>query len=397
LVTNRLAPRFSSLQQYVQSPVHTIRSGRQSTFAVTRFEVTIFDIPAETSASGFPPVLITSMYVNGKEQHISDNIELSAGENTITIDYTAVSFKNTGALRFQYKLEPLEEQWHSAATGRSVTYANVSPGTYNFRVRVVNQQGVPSDISSALPFSIASPIWFRWWFIVLVVFIAAVIIISVEQFRVRRLLEIEKIRSRIAADLHDDIGSGLTRIALLSEMIQRQTISHREPVEPEYSVPSLTEKVGAISRELVDAMTDVVWSIDPKNSSMKKLIQRVQTFAVEVCEAKEIDLSFTVDDAVEHLKVESDSIRAVLLVAKEALTNVVRHSKANKVTVSMHTEQLDLIVVIKDNGIGFDMNELTRMNGLTNMKIRVEKIGGNCSILSAKGSGSSVTASIPLH
>lgn len=390
------AERFTSLQQYTQSPVLTISSMPEISFALTRFELTLFNIPSDTTPNTFPQVLFTSLFVNGKERRLDKEIELTSAENTFTIDYTAISFRNTGALRFQYKLEPLEEDWRDATTNRSVTYANLSPGNYVFTVRSMNQEGKASDISSILPISIASPIWLRWWFIVLVFITIFGIVTMAERVRVRRLLEIEKIRSRIAADLHDDIGSGLTRIALLSDMIHRQAISEKKITDQQFSVPSLTEKVGTISRELVDAMSDVVWSIDPKNSSMEKLLQRVQTFAVEVCEAKEIALIFSIDD-VEKIKVGSDSIRAVLLVAKEALTNVARHSNAKNVGVTIRSAHHQLVIEISDDGKGFTVDELSRMNGLTNMRVRIEKNGGIFTLNSAKGRGTIVMATIPLH
>jgi len=396
LMQDRSVLRFTPLQQYIQSPVTTVHSDSVTTFAATRFEMTFFDALPESSGARFPQVLFTSITVNGKERPVVSSVELPSGENTVSIDYTAISFRNTGALRFQYKLEPLEAAWSEATTNRSVTYANLSPGDYRFSVRVLNQQGIPSDIPSVLPVSIASPVWMRWWFIVAVIVSVATILILLERARVRRLLEIEKIRSRIAADLHDDIGSGLTRIALLSDMIRRQSGSTRTEPDPAYSVPSLTAKVGDISRELVDAMSDVVWSIDPKNSSMERLIQRVRTFAVEVCEAKDIALNFSVQEGVERSRVGSDSIRAVLLVAKEALTNIVRHSNARHASVSITAEQDRLVVTVRDDGKGFAVEELSRMNGLTNMRLRVEKLGGIFTMDAVKGSGTSVHARIPL-
>lgn len=396
LMQDRSDLRFTPMQQYIQSPVTTVSSDPQVTFAATRFEMTFFDVLPESSNAVIPPILFTSIAVNGKERPIDSAVELSSGENTVTIDYTAISFRNSGALRFQYKLEPLEGAWSAVTTNRSVTYANLSPGEYFFSVRVLNQQGVPGEIASILPVTIASPFWLRWWFIVSLLSLVVTSLVLLERSRVRRLLEIEKIRSRIAADLHDDIGSGLTRIALLSEMIRRQSGSQRTEQDPAYSVPTLTAKVGDISRELVDAMSDVVWSIDPKNSSMERLIQRVRTFAVEVCEAKEITLTFTVQEGVERSKVGSDSIRAILLVAKEALTNIVRHANARTATVALTAGHEGLVITVTDDGKGFAVEELSRMNGLTNMRLRVEKLGGIFTMHAVKGSGTSILAKIPL-
>ena len=180
-------------------------------------------------------------------------------------------------------------------------------------------------------------------------------------------------------------------------MIQRQAFSEKKQTDPQFSVPSLTEKVGTISRELVDAMSDVVWSIDPTNSSMERLLHRVQTFAVEICEAKEIELTFSIQPELEKLKVGSDSIRALLLVAKEALTNVARHSNARHVAISISSVKQELVIQINDDGKGFEMEELSRMNGLTNMRVRIEKNGGVFTLNSSKGRGTTVLSTIPLH
>ncbi|MCK9409890.1 MAG: histidine kinase [Bacteroidetes bacterium] len=387
---------FTSFQQLTQSPVRVVEEGKEFSFAITHYEMTIFKTPRAITEREFPPVLFTSLNVNGKEHAIGDAIELSHDENTLSIDFTAVTFRNTGALRFQYKLDPVESEWREITTQRSVTYAGLSPNNYVFMVRVVNQDGKTSEVPGELHFTIASPIWMRWWFVSVVILCLTGGIIFVERIRVRRLLEIEKIRSRIAADLHDDIGSGLTRIALLSDMIKRQSIAETNTDNDQFSVSSLTEKVGAISRELVDAMIDVVWSIDPKNNSMEKLLHRVQTFATEVCEAKEIELTFSAAKGVNQCKVGSDSIRAVLLVAKEALANIARHSDARNTVVSFSMSNHQLLMEICDDGKGFVIEELSRMNGLTNMQTRIEKNGGTFTVTGVPGGGTGILATIPL-
>ncbi len=391
------ATRFISLQQYTPSPVRKAGSAKDFSFALTRFDLTLFSTPVDGTSSKFPEVYFASLKINGKEHSLADNISLSSNENTVTIDYTAISFRNTGALRFQYKLSPIEDRWSEATMGRSVTYANLSSGKYVFVVRALNQEGKPNEAPSILPFAIASPLWARWWFIALCGLVIAGVFVIVERFRVQRLLEMEKIRSRIAADLHDDIGSGLTRIALLTEMIHRQSVSGEKVPDEQFTIPSFTEKIGTISRELIDAMGDVVWSVDPKNNSMEKLLHRVQTFATEVCEAKDIALVFHAENGIEKIKVASDSIRAILLVAKEALTNAVRHSNAKTVTVSLKRSNNHLAIEIKDDGGGFALNELSRTNGLTNMRNRIEKNGGIFTIEAVKGKGTVIFAVIPLQ
>lgn len=388
--------RFLPVRSAVPAPVNTVWSHRGTSYAVTRFEAVAFETPVRFSEPVLPPVQFTSLTVNGQERPLSDEeLRLSAGENTVSLEYTAVRFSEPGALLFQYRLEPADTGWHTPTMQRAVTFASLPPGGYRFLVRTTDRDGNASAETSQLVFDIAAPYWRQWWFLSGAAALFIALLAGAERIRVRRLLELEKMRSRIAADLHDDIGSGLTRIALISDLLRRQAEGSRGADDPRFSLPALTEKVGSISRELVDAMGDVVFSIDPKNMSMQRLLHRVTAFTTEMCEAREMALTIRIAPGTEHAPVGSDSIRTVLLIVKEAVTNAVRHSGARSVTLSVEHRDRWLTLTVADDGAGFLPDDLPRMNGLTNMRQRAEKAGGTLTIDTRPGEGAAVTARIP--
>ena len=345
---------------------------------------------------------ITRFQVNERECALDDGREFSSGENNCRIDFACVSFRNTMEMRYQYRLDGVDTAWRSPTRDRSVTLAALGPGTYTFRVRAITGEGMLSVNEASLRFTIARPLWQRWWFLLGAFLLLAGGAALAVRFRVLRLVEIERIRARIAADLHDDIGSGLTRIALLSEVMTRQlhlgasahSKEHATPEEGPALHSSIT-RVGEISRELVDAMSDVVWSIDPKNDSLAKLSHRIKVFAVEMCEARDVALAFSAPAAQELLRPGSDACRCLLLVAKEAVKNAVMHSGCARATVALSFEQGALRMHVADDGKGFDREKLARINGLENMRLRVEKAGGTFSIISSPGQGCDVRVSVP--
>jgi len=223
---------------------------------------------------------------------------------------------------------------------------------------------------------------------------------ALHRVRLRRALEIERIRSRIATDLHDDIGAGLTHIGLLSEVTLRKSgvLEEVHPSDNNGTVRELAnsmERVGSIARELSTAMSDVVWSINPKHDSVEALQHRLSAFAHEVCRAKNIELKIDVEPETGKMPLNPEVRRNLLLIAKEAIHNVAKYSESPSVTVAIHTDGIDLRLVVEDRGKGFDPEQPQTGNGLSNMRNRAEKIGGTFRIVTGSGRGTKVIATVP--
>jgi signal transduction histidine kinase len=237
---------------------------------------------------------------------------------------------------------------------------------------------------------IKPPFWQTWWFSTSLLFILALLAYVVHDLRVKRLLAVEKLRNRVARDLHDDMGSTLSTINILSSMAKTKMHS---------DVLKTTEYLGKISdnsQRMMEAMDDIVWSIKPSNDNMQKVTARMREFATSVLEAKDIELDFTVDEAVYDLKLNMEARRDFFLVFKEAVNNAAKYSKAAKVWIKVAVENRKLTLLVKDNGIGFNVKNADTGNGLGNMQKRADGMNGNIQVRSKEGEGTQVTVDLPI-
>ena len=338
-----------------------------------------------------PPVYITSFTVNGQSFDVGSPAALSYQQNNCVIGFVGISLRDESAVRYQYRLQGVDTSWGSPTSQRSVTFATLSPGTYAFEVKAINADGITSAAPAAVSFTIHPPFWQRWWFIALCVLAAAGVGYALYRYRIEKLLEVERLRTRIASDLHDDIGSGLTRIAILSDMALKQS------TQDEVSADSPMRTVGFVARELHEVMTDVVWAIGPEREGSGSPLRRIKVFATEMCEGAGVALRFSADEKLDQMVLTPQVRRAVLMIGKEAITNVVRHAMCTEVLVNLGASEKFFRISVEDNGKGFATGNLPRMSGLVNMQRRAEKAGGSLKVLSTPGSGTRVEAHIPLN
>jgi ligand-binding sensor domain-containing protein/signal transduction histidine kinase len=360
-----------------------------------------------------PLVYITGLLVNGNEYRLDSSvaragpgIRLQYSENTLTFDFAGISLRDEGGLSYRYMLHGVDRDWHVLSRRLPVTYATLSAGKYIFEVKAVNSAGVESRDVATLPFVIVPPFWLTWWFMLISAFVFLSIVYLSIRSKVRRMLEIERVRSRIATDLHDDIGSGLTRIAILADVALRQTASAGAPVQDDarlkegiadpFSTNNLVHKIAVNARELVDSMSDVVWSIDPKNVTIGDLITRFRSFAYEMCEAKGIRLDVDIDKDIETLRLDPGVMRTLLLIAKEALNNSARHSGCKYVRVGIKAGSGEMRFLFADDGCGFASDRKSSGHGLENMRLRAGKLGGGFNLRSSPGDGTVIEISVPL-
>jgi signal transduction histidine kinase len=213
---------------------------------------------------------------------------------------------------------------------------------------------------------------------------------ALHRFRLERMLELQRMRTRIATDLHDDIGSSLTQIAILSEVAERRMNG------PDPAVVEPISRVSLISRELVDSMSEIVWAINPRHDRVQDLASRMRRFAADMLTAGEIALRFRTPDGVQNAVLDADLRRQLLLIFKEAIHNAVRHSRCTEVQVDLGLEHRRLVLSISDNGQGFDSRHTPAGHGLRSMEARANSLVGRVEIDSAPGRGTTIRAIVPL-
>lgn len=218
-----------------------------------------------------------------------------------------------------------------------------------------------------------------YWIAGLVIFIIFSLFIY-RNYRTRQRLKLQILRNKIASDLHDDVGSTLTSISIFSQMAQQQS---------KETIP-LLETIGESSRKMLDAMADIVWTINPKNDQFEKIILRMRSFAYELLGAKQIDFRFVADNNIHNIKLSMDERRNLYLIFKEATNNIAKYAEASKVMFNIKFEKDTMVMVIADNGKGFDSNKQSEGNGLGNMKKRADQMGAVLLINSVPGNGTTI-------
>lgn len=363
--------------------------------------------PAPIETAPPPPILITGLRVAGEQQAVSALgetdialAELESDRNQLQIDFVALGFAPGEALRYQYRLEGSDADWSALSVERSVNYANLAPGRYRFLARAMNSDGIVSSNPAAVTFTILRPIWRRWWFIALATALLGLTVAALYRYRVARLIELERVRTRIATDLHDDIGAGLSRVAILSEVVKQQVSG-----KAEQSVPMLTE-IADSARGLVEAMREIVWAIDPRRDDLSAVVSRVRQFASDVLEAKGVNWNFKVSPELERIKLDPERRRHLFLIFKEAINNIARHAGCKSVSLSLTLARQQLWGEIRDDGQGLlarngtgdaeDMTFSANGHGLENMRQRASQVGGQVWIDSAPGEGVRIKLMIPL-
>jgi signal transduction histidine kinase len=224
---------------------------------------------------------------------------------------------------------------------------------------------------------IRPPYWRTWWFVLLVIILVVALAYSVHRYRLRQTLQLERLRNKIASDLHDEVGSSLTRISIYSDLLQNG-MTEKENV-------TYLKRINEVSREVVGTMSDIVWSIDNRNDSFGALILRMKDFANEVLQAKNIEIEF-LTESVDNEKILDPALKQNLyLIFKESINNVIKHAQACKVKVHLINTTEQFTMTIYDDGKGFLTDTVSRGNGLRNMERRAKAMNAEFSLQSREG------------
>jgi ligand-binding sensor domain-containing protein/two-component sensor histidine kinase len=353
-------------------------------------------VPAsEDRAEVPPPILISGVQVAGSRRFVSALGEteilladLDADQNDVQIDFIGLSFVTGERLYYQYQLEGAESGWGSPTEQRSVNY-RLAPGQYKFLVRAVNSDGVFSSTPAILAFRILPPFWERWWFLGLCAIGLTLLLYTIYRYRIARLVELERVRTRIASDLHDDIGANLSLIAGLSDVLRQQA-----PWEP--TISERLALIATVSRRSVDAMSDIVWAVNPNRDHLSDLTGRMRRFANETLRPRGIEFRFESPVVEDDTKISSDVRREVFLIFKEAVNNIIRHSECTLAEISLRSESGLALLRVSDNGRGFDVDRADWGQGLASMRKRAANVGAELVLVSSPGHGATILVKAPL-
>jgi signal transduction histidine kinase/ligand-binding sensor domain-containing protein len=405
---DRLDPQTNSMKSY------TIADGLANSFITCAFRDDTGNlwfgtlqglsrsIPQEDKRqSPPPPVFISKFSIRGGEGYDFNLGEtavtlpaLSPSQNQIQIDFFGVSFITGENLRYQYKLASASDEWSAPVNQRTVNYPSLPSGSYQFLVRAISADGTVSDTPASISFTIRSPIWQRWWFLTMAMLALGSLIYAAYSYRLKRLLELERVRTRIATDLHDDIGSNLSLIAMVSEVAKQQAPEENQAIRESLALMSRT------SRQSVDAMSDIVWAVNPKRDHLHDLTERMRRFASDTFAAKDIDFEFLHPEEKQNTKLGTEIRKQVYLIFKESVNNIAKHSECTAAAIQLGLHQGELELTICDNGKGFEASHTGNGyggNGLRSMRERAASLGGKIEVESQQGRGATIKLKIPLR
>ena len=341
-----------------------------------------------------PPVVITNFKIFDQQAPVMRNkdmlqpIRLSYKENMITFDFAALNFTNSILNKYAYKLEGFNADWIECGNKQSATFTNLDGGTYTFRVKAANNDGVWNETGTHVLVVVNPPYWETWWFYLLCVLVVAGILYAIYRFRINQILRLQQIRMRISRDLHDDIGSTLSSINMISSMANKSEAAGKKPSE-------LFQTISFASRQAMELMNDIVWSINPKNDRMEMIIIRMRQYASEILEAAHIPFALEMDDECKQIILPIEKRKDFYLIFKEAINNLAKYSNADKANIELKYASHKLTLLITDNGKGFEVTDKSQGNGLKNMKARADMLKGNFAIRSTPGEGTSIKLDIP--
>jgi ligand-binding sensor domain-containing protein/signal transduction histidine kinase len=359
--------------------------------------ISVLDPRRERDASTPPPAYISRVAISGQDLALPESGTRRLGElrlpwprNTIAFAWVGVGFESERGIRYQTRLIGADADWSPPAESRAVNYANLGPGRYTFLVRSVSLSGVAEEHAANVRFRILPPFWRRGWFIVACVLAVSGAAIAVHELRTRRLLALERIRRQIATDLHDDMGSGLAQIAVLSEVAKRHA---------DGETATRLDQVAELARGLRDSMSDIVWAVDPRRDRLADLARRLRQVAYNLFEAEGAGLTFDApdDEILERVELAPDRKRHLFLAAKEALTNVAKHAEASHVAVELTLAGSRLGLTVRDDGRGFDPAIATEGRGLANLERRSVALHGRLRVESAPGRGTTIHLDVPVR
>ena len=336
-----------------------------------KFKTNYFDAPLE----------ITKLTILNEEQSLRElsnsKLDLSYNENFIKIAFSSLDYTNSSKNLYRYKLTPGNSDWVNLGTEHSVNFANLTPDNYILELNGSNSDGIWSSQIKTLAILIKPPFYNTLWFYTILI---AVIFLTIHRFykvKIEKKLEMEKLRFKLASDLHDEVGSSLTQISINADLINYESDINK--------IKTKSELIRTKSGEMINIMNDVIWSIDSRNDKLESLIERIKQTTMQLCSSKEIFSKFKIEIRNPNRKLNVDFRQNVFLIIKEAVNNSVKYSGGTLIEISILEKDETLYVSISDDGSGLLEINKSSGNGIKNIRHRIENINGKVEFINNLG------------
>lgn len=369
-----------------------LRKQRQKIYVGTTGCMAVIDLSEKKITAPPPNVFITEIRVgnNACDAFLkAQQYRLPPDSNTVSFYFNATSFLNEG-VQYRYMLEGADKVWSALISSDNITYSQLHAGTYTFKVMAMNGDGVWSLAAAEKTFVIGTHFYNTLWFYLLCAAIFLLAVYLIYRYRVNEIRKLHAIRTNISNDLHDDIGSTLSSITMMSNLVKQKIAS--DPVQSA-AIASQIEESG---RQMIYAMSDIVWSIKPGNDTPEQLINRLRDYMSIMLESTVDDYALVAEENVAAGKINMYLRRDIYLICKEIIHNTAKYAAATEMIMRISIEGGRLHINARDNGRGFDPETVKRGNGLQNIFVRVKANKGTVACDAAPGAGTSWAIHIPL-
>ena len=352
------------------------------------------DPTKETAKNNSPlKVIVSNIAVMGKTDSsaLKGNTPLvyKYNQNFISFEFEVVAFNHENGINYQYKLEGLDKDWSKPSKRRYVNYNSLRPGKYIFKIRAIDENGNISLQETSINIKIKPPFYSTWWFILLMISFIVSVVYFVYQYRLKQILKVERLRTRIASDLHDDVGSTLSSISILSEILSGQLDTNPQSAE-------MINKIGTNARNMLESMDDIIWAVNPSNDKFQNLGLRIREYAIPLFESKNIKFQVLSSNSLEMVPIPMNIRRNLYLIVKEAVNNLIKYSECTEALIEFTEKHSYLLVIVTDNGKGFNPESPSSRNGIKNMRRRAEQINAHLEIISEPDKGTVVKLEVKI-
>ncbi|MDQ3015766.1 MAG: histidine kinase [Bacteroidota bacterium] len=351
--------------------------------------ITFFNPKDFHSNPNFPTLVFSIYKKSGEQFYITPDdkqLNFSYKDKMITFEFRSINFIDPTKTEYAYMLDGYDDVWNYPGNHPDATYTSLPAGDYKFRIKTTNKHGFWDVPEKTMNIHVAGPLWRKWWFITACLIFSLFLVYGVNQYRFAQFKKIQTLRNRISKDLHDDIGSTLSSISIISTAASKMKDDRYPEIQDTISL------MGVSARSAMENMSDIVWAINPSNDTFKNMIDRLQLFANQLLEVKNIKFQINITESLKNVKLDMRQRKNVYLILREAIHNVAKYSQASQCFISAKIVDKKIELQVSDNGIGFDEHILSLGgNGLINMKERAAEIKAIFTIHSDKQNGTSIS------
>jgi signal transduction histidine kinase len=374
--------------------------------------VVVYNVDSVTSLKTQPHIIIQSVKLipqisSDRKQGstpIQDGSHLSFSNRHLSISFLGVYLKDPDIISYRYKLQGLDSAYSLPVKNNVVDYPSLPAGHYTFEVKAITSDGTESSNTATFSFSITPPFYQTSAFRLIAVAFFVLVGIGIQSYRYRvkinrqKIIEATKreeslkIRQQTAEDFHDELGNKLTRITVLSEILDTK-------LDPDNNdQKKLLEQIRQNASSLYNGTKDILWALDPQSDNLFEILSHINDFGKELFLDTPIEFEFKgIEESLNEIRLPMEYSRNIPMIFKELLNNTLKHSQASQVRITLdNVEKEEVSLSLKDNGCGFDENEIKKGQGINNIITRTKRINGQIRIDSKKGEGTAIKLNIKL-